>query len=126
MLKSLQGHYIPICYGEVNFNGSRALLLSDVGGYSLNGQNVREIDRDVLRKMLHEAIRSVNNYLIEPPEMKLEHFHVVDDHIVMLDWEGKGGIAEEDAELCCNEAVDHLMDMYNSHWEFRKVLINSA
>jgi hypothetical protein len=70
--------------------------------------------------MLHEAIRNANEYFVEPPEMKLEHFHVVDDHIVMLDWEGKGDITKEDAEYCRNSSVEHLMGMYKRHWEFRK------
>lgn len=31
-LKPLQGDAIPICYGEIDYDGRRTLVLSDVGG----------------------------------------------------------------------------------------------
>jgi hypothetical protein len=111
VMKPVQGRHFAICYGEVDYSGTRALLLSEVGGHALNASNATEIDADALRRMLHEAIRNANEYLVEPPETKLEHFHEIDDHIVMLDWEGKGDITKEDAEYCRNSSVEHLMLM---------------
>ena len=31
-LKRLQGRVIPICYGQAQYEGTRALILSDIGG----------------------------------------------------------------------------------------------
>jgi hypothetical protein len=60
VMKPVQGRHFAICYGEVDYGGTRALLLSEVGGHALNASNATEIDADALRRMLHEAIRNAN------------------------------------------------------------------
>jgi hypothetical protein len=64
---------MPICYGEVDCGGTRALLLSEVGGHSLNARNATEIEANVVRLQAVQSRHSgrvvfLSCGMIGPPE----------------------------------------------------------
>jgi hypothetical protein len=119
-LKALQGCYISNCYGEVNWNGTRCLLLSEIGGYALDDPQAPKIEAWKLKAMLEEAVREVTRYHVEPPEPKLDHFHVIDNHrVMMLDFEGASSMEPEDAEFLYGVTCRETLRLYANHHSFQ-------
>jgi hypothetical protein len=56
-------------------------------------------------------------YQVEPPEPKLEHFHVVDDRIMMFDLESTEEVSKEDIEYMCTSTVEEVVNRYISYRE---------
>ncbi len=58
-LQPLQGCVIPRYYGEIDYDGSRAILLEDVGGFSLVDPGGAVLSEDDLRPLLEQTMGAV-------------------------------------------------------------------
>ena len=85
LLKALQGDVIPICYGEVKYEGERALLLSYVDGVSL--YDITDLPIDEVQRMIEDAFWPLQEYGVVPNDTKLDNFILVGDKLVIIDLE---------------------------------------
>ncbi|KAM3428229.1 hypothetical protein MY4824_008969 [Beauveria thailandica] len=87
-LKSLQGKQIPVCYGEAYCDGTRALVLEDVGGVSLYHRSALvEMSEEQIAQMILASYLPMIGLNLAYDDWKLDNFHLVDGRIVFLDLE---------------------------------------
>lgn len=121
-LKSLQGLVIPICYSQVQYEGTRALVLSDIGGSCVaepEGAVLREQD---VRPLFDQALSSLASQGISHDDMKLDNFHLVNNSgnniIMIVDLERINELPPEKDHVQMIQAdVDFLMQAYRDHLE---------
>jgi hypothetical protein len=111
-LKPLQGHAIPIFYGEGRCDGTRAFLLSDVGGDSLYSPPARDLSKPTIQGMLKPVLRAVLELGVEPADGNPRNYHLVGDSVVVLDFEDT---AEVDASRDREELADAIAEGI-THW----------
>ncbi|KAM3497821.1 hypothetical protein MY10362_008843 [Beauveria mimosiformis] len=87
-LKTLQGKQIPVCYGEAYYDGTRALVLEDVGGVSLYHRSALvEMSEEQIAQMILASYRPMISLNLAYDDWKLDNFHLVDGRVVFLDLE---------------------------------------
>lgn len=86
-LEPLQGHAIPVFYGEGTCDGSRAFILSDVGGVSLYAEQVRDLSQSRIKELLKPALKAVLALGVEPADQNPRNYHLVGDAAFVLDFE---------------------------------------
>ena len=115
-LKDKQGTMFAICYGEAEYDGTRALVLSDVGGMALNDENLTGADPEDIRIMLKAVFRDLHARGFTPGDLKLDNYHLVGDRIVPLDFEMIWDLPEGiDEEQMADNVVNHLVRQYRNH-----------
>ncbi|KJZ78426.1 hypothetical protein HIM_02464 [Hirsutella minnesotensis 3608] len=97
-VKPLQGTVIPVCYGELKYKGTRALLLSDIGGENLATPQGALLEVMDFRRMLHDAYSALAQFGVMQDDVKLDNFHVIGDKIMIVDLERV--TADVSAEKC--------------------------
>ena len=113
---------IPIFYGQVQCEGTRALVLSDVGGSCIaepEGAVLREQD---VRPLFDQALNALAGQRISPDDMKLDNFHLVNNSgnkiIMIVDLERINKLPpEKDHTRMVQADVDFLMQAYRDHLE---------
>lgn len=121
MLKPLQGHFIPVCFGQIDYDDTRALLMSDIGGACLATPEGAVLRHDELQPLLEETLTALVNAGVSHDDLKLDNFHLVeDDHggdrIMAVDLERVDiGLSEEQAAFAVKCAIDFLMQAYKAH-----------
>lgn len=121
-LKCLQGLVIPICYGLAQYEGTRALLLSDIGGKCVaepEGAVLREQD---IRPLFDQALSALASQGISQDDMKLDNFHLVSNGgnwaIMIVDLERINNLPpEKDHMRMVQRDVDFFMQAYRDHLE---------
>jgi hypothetical protein len=100
-LRSLQGIVIPEFLGEVRYENTRALLLSDIGGECLATPQGALLEVADFRRMPFQALTALSQFGILQVDEKVENLHYVRDKIMVVDWEmvTQGHISEEDLKL---------------------------
>lgn len=83
-LESLQGNFIPIYFGETEYGGTRAILLSYVDGVKLCDVDMEEKE---VRQRLRETFKAFFAYRAVPDDARLENFILSRDKIVAVDLE---------------------------------------
>lgn len=86
-LRCLQGHVIPVCYGQIEYDGARTLVLSDVGGECLAEPQGATLEEDELRPLLDQALRALAALRMSHSDLKLDNFRLVNGVIVIVDFE---------------------------------------
>ncbi|KAL6411782.1 hypothetical protein AUP68_04159 [Ilyonectria robusta] len=76
-LRALQGITIPRWYGEMEYDGTRALILSDIGGDCLATPEGAVLDEKDLHPLLYQALSSLTNLGVSHDDTKLDNFHLV-------------------------------------------------
>lgn len=114
LVKPLQGIVVPKCYGELEYEGTRALLLSDVGGHNVatpEGSIAREPD---FRRMLHTAFDALARFDVRHGDLKLDNLHVVGNKIMVLDLERVDlePLSKEELAWDVNDMTDHIAERY--------------
>ncbi|SPO02508.1 uncharacterized protein DNG_05181 [Cephalotrichum gorgonifer] len=116
MLSDLQGHRIPICYGEGRYKRSRALLLSYVDGR--RAYSVVDIDPADFRRLLRETFSAFLPYKAVPGDLNLDSFIFSEQRIVVLDLEHLDVVGNpEDMEYNAKSSLDMLMRFYKINQE---------
>ncbi|KAK2590179.1 hypothetical protein QQS21_012143 [Conoideocrella luteorostrata] len=86
-LKHLQGNRIPTYYGELKYKGTKAILLSDIGGVCLGDPAGTLLDREKLGQIMADAFNDFAAYGVIPGDMRLENFRLVDGKVMAVDFE---------------------------------------
>ncbi|KAM3509016.1 hypothetical protein MY11210_006511 [Beauveria gryllotalpidicola] len=119
-LKSLQGQVIPLCYGEIEYDGARALVMSDIGGACVADPEGAVLTEPELEPLLHAALSALANYGIIHDDTKLDNFHLVDRgqtrEVMIVDLERvEESSSREELDLSVTSSVSFLMENYHSH-----------
>ncbi len=86
-LEPLQGHVIPIFYGEARCEGTRALILSEVQGLNSIKQGPGRIEMGEYRRRLTVACGELARYSVVLDDYNVANIFVVDDRIMLVDLE---------------------------------------
>jgi hypothetical protein len=118
-LPPLQGRVIPVLYGEgICADGTRALLLSDVGNTSLHAKEVKTLSKPALKAMLKPAVKAMLELGVEPADQNPRNYHLVGDRVFVLDFEDTAEVdpaeVDELAEAVA-EGVAHWTLFYHQH-----------
>lgn len=88
LLRPLQGVAVPRCYGEVRYNGSRALLLEHLGGASLASPEGATLSLRELADLLQPCYRALHAFGVHHDDPSWGNFRLVDGgRIMVLDFE---------------------------------------
>lgn len=121
-LAPLQGHVIPVLYGEgvCDDGGTRALLLSDLGDTSLYAGPASRLSKLDLSRMIELAVKALLELGVEPADQNPRNYHLVGDAVFVLDFEdtaevevGRGEI-DELADAVAG-GVAHWTVFYHQH-----------
>lgn len=125
-LRHLHGQVIPAFFGQIDCDGTRALVLSDVGGTNMSEPGGALLgDGEILtvsefRDMLSRALRALAACDISFDDLKLDNFLRVDrardSAIMIVDLEQVSEIeSEEDRDLLAQSATRVLTKQYAGH-----------
>lgn len=102
-LKPIQGQVVPVFHGEVGADGTRALLLSDVGGKHLGAITDGEYSEEEIERMVRASLKAILNLGVVPYDANLVNCLVTEDRVV-VDHE-----QDEDVEAG-GDTLDELLD----------------
>ncbi|KAF9774738.1 hypothetical protein IL306_007231 [Fusarium sp. DS 682] len=119
-LRPLQGVNIPQFYGCAEYNGKRAIVLSNIGGFCLATPEGAVLAEKDLRELLSQALNALADMGVAHDDTKLDNFHLVTDKgkdkIMIVDLElVDSNSSEEDLGFAISCIVDHLIDNYRMH-----------
>ncbi|KPM42285.1 hypothetical protein AK830_g4282 [Neonectria ditissima] len=86
-LQSLQGRVIPKFYGEAQFEGTRALILSEVVGIMPWEQRLPPLQADEFKELVEVAFQELNAFGLAYDDVKLDNMIIVQDRVVLVDLE---------------------------------------
>jgi tRNA A-37 threonylcarbamoyl transferase component Bud32 len=116
-LEALQGHRIPMFYGEGICDGTRAYILSNIGGKDLIDS--AGLNQDYLRTLLKEAFKDMHNLGVTHDDNKLDNYFLVGGKIMFVDLEDCRDLeTEEETERADRHSIDHLLRQYRSHQKY--------
>ncbi|CAG9983509.1 unnamed protein product [Clonostachys byssicola] len=121
-LHRLQGTTIPRLHGVVDYNHTRALILSDVGGFSLATPRAAVLDKQDLEPLLYGALKSLAELGVCHDDTKLDNFLLVTDEgkdkIMVVDLESADfELSEDDLAWATQTKTNWLMRQYQNHLE---------
>ena len=121
-LKPLQGVVVPRCFGEACYEGTRALVLADVGGHSLATPEAGTLTLDQLSSMLQECYRGLHGFGVHQEDSLPGNFMLVDGKLMAVDFEKAvfDQSADDNAYFMADCIVD-VAEKYNSlrrTWRF--------
>lgn len=122
-LALVQGRVVPRCYGQVKCprtatTGNRALLLSDIGGMTLDRKATRTIGMERLGDMLWVALRAIAALGVAYDDYKLTNYRLVEDKVMVIDFDSSylSEVGEDDPEAVAESNVEFVARMYhNAH-----------
>ncbi|CAI6014153.1 unnamed protein product [Clonostachys chloroleuca] len=119
-LHRLQGISIPRLHGLIEYNHTRALILSDVGGFSLGTPEGAVLDKQDLDPLLCHALTSLTELGVCHDDTKLDNFLLVSDEgkdkVMIVDLESADfGLSEEDLAWTSKTKTNWLMRQYQNH-----------
>lgn len=122
-LTPVQGRVVPRCYGQVKCprtarTGARALLLSDIGGMTLDRKATRSIGMERLEDMLWVALRALAALGVGHDDYKLTNYRLVGDKVMVIDFDSSYlfEAGEDNPELVAESGVEFVARMYhNAH-----------
>ncbi|KAI8722328.1 hypothetical protein NCS52_00376300 [Fusarium sp. LHS14.1] len=86
-LKPVQGVVVPVYYGEVRWNGSRSIIVQDVGGVSLREPEGMLLEFDKFARLLEECYIALINFGVNLEDSQLGNFILVDGKVMAVDLE---------------------------------------
>jgi hypothetical protein len=118
-LAPLQGRVIPVLYGEgTTSDGTRALVLADIGDVSLHAKQAKHLSKQTLKGMIKPAVRAMLELGVEPADQNPRNYHLVGDAVFVLDFEDTaevdGAKLEELADAVA-DGVAHWTVFYHQH-----------
>lgn len=127
-LAPIQGVFVPKYYGEVECprtetTGSRALILSDIGGIPLQDEAAGSLEYEQLSDMLWRSLRAVAELGVEHDDVKLDNYVLVGDTIMLIDFDssymfdGNPDIAAGDAVWDISQNYRHVHGRSGPDWK---------
>ncbi|RMJ05141.1 hypothetical protein CDV36_014195 [Fusarium kuroshium] len=121
-LEPMQGIVIPRCYGQIEYDGKRALILSDIGGYCVATPEGAVLDEEDFRPLLKKALTSISKLGVSHDDNKLDNFHLVTedgkDRIMIVDLEMVDtGLSEDGFAFITKASENFVMRQYRQHLE---------
>ncbi|KAM0432312.1 hypothetical protein ACHAPT_004852 [Fusarium lateritium] len=101
-LESLQGRVIPKLYGEAKYEGSRALVLSEVIGIMPWEQKLPPLQADEFEELVGATFRELNAFGLAYDDVKLDNVILVQDRVVLVDLESVNEPSPEHSEHVFN------------------------
>lgn len=86
-LKPVQGVAIPRCYGSLQYNGARALILEHVGGVLLASPEGSTLKLEAQCDLLQVCYRVLHSFGVHHDDPQLGNFQLVDGKVMALDLE---------------------------------------
>lgn len=86
-LRPVQGVVVPRCYGVCRYDGTRALLLEQLGGVSLASPPGLTLKLEDLAEMLKVCYRALHAFGVQPDDPQPGNFQLLEGKIMMLDLE---------------------------------------
>ena len=126
-LRCLQGHIIPTLFGKVECEGTRALVLSDLGGASMATaagatlQNGTTLSESEFRRLSADALGALAAWGILYDDLKLDNFLRLENHkgdsiIMIVDLEQVYEVESKEERLRRVEGdADLLAERYGKH-----------
>jgi len=120
--KPLQGVVIPVCYGQTEYRGVRALVLSDIGGACVAAPEGAILTEKVMRGLFDQALRALAELGATHDDLKLDNFHLVEKAgqkaIMVLDLERVNHLPNKDTAIkYAGLNVNRLVREFRSHLE---------
>lgn len=113
-LETLQGNLIPRLFGEAQFEGTRALILSYVAGVTCD--KVTHFEVDEFHQMLKETFLLLLRHGYVPDDPRLNNFILGDDkRIMIIDLEHVEEEKGDDGEFFADSVIEMLMRWYKRH-----------
>lgn len=119
-LQPLQGVTIPRYYGCLDYEGKKALVLSNIGGACLATPEGAVLDERDLRELVMEALTALTSMGVAYDDTKLDNFHLVTDNgrdkIMIVDLEiVDQSLSEDDLAFTTECEMNHLIRLYRMH-----------
>ncbi|KAH6622676.1 hypothetical protein F5144DRAFT_605223 [Chaetomium tenue] len=116
-LKPLQGVFVPQFFGELRYENTRAILLSDIGGACLATPAGSLLEPPELRRRLNETLTALAEFRILQDDVKLDNFHVVGEKVVAVDFERlqNQDMHEDDIARDVKGTIDWLLRLYDGN-----------
>lgn len=113
---------VPEFLGELTYDRTRAVLLSDVGGACLAVAGGALLEAAELRRLLYQALAATAQYGVIQGNFKLDNFHLVGDRIMVVDLEKVSEVpAGESIDTAIEWTLNRLVELYQNHqycmWE---------
>lgn len=105
-LEPLQGHVIPVFYGEGSCDGTRAFVLSDVGSISLYAEQVAGLSQSTIKEMLKPALKAILALGVEPADQNPRNYHLLGDTVFVLDFEDTAEVDQTQVEEQADAVAD--------------------
>ncbi|RSM19251.1 hypothetical protein CDV31_001928 [Fusarium ambrosium] len=86
-LKPVQGVVVPVYYGQVRCNGSRSIIVQDVGGASLREPEGMLLELDEFVRLLEECYTALISFGVNLEDSQLGNFILVDGKVMAVDLE---------------------------------------
>ncbi|KAK3371894.1 hypothetical protein B0H63DRAFT_513445 [Podospora didyma] len=86
-LKDIQGAVVPIYYGQVRYDGRKALILQDVGGVSLAEPVCATLEVEEFSRLLQECYRALHAFAVHQSDAQCGNFHLIGGRLMALDLE---------------------------------------
>lgn len=112
-LKPLQELVIPVCYGEANYDGARALVFQDVGGASLAEPAGATLELGELSRLLQECYRALHALGVHHEDPQLGNFRLVGERLIAVDLERVAfDMSADDNAFFMAPSIYHLASRY--------------
>ena len=112
-LRSLQGHVVPILYGEVQCDDAPAIIMEDVKGEVPFGQEKPFLSPDEFRRRLEVAFEALRPFGLMTDDCKLANNPLLDDKVFFVDLEHVWEPDKDDWEIFHNSRITGLVRQYN-------------
>ncbi|APA15665.1 hypothetical protein sscle_15g104350 [Sclerotinia sclerotiorum 1980 UF-70] len=86
-LQPLQGRFIPYFYGEATYDGSPALVLSEIIGRRLYDLTMKHGEDDEFKRKLEEVYKALTTHGVTHEDPKLDNAIDVGDRVMIFDLE---------------------------------------
>lgn len=119
-LRCVQGTVIPKLYRMIDYHHKRAVVLSDLGGFSLATPEGAVLNKNDLQSLLHPALTSLAELGVCHDDTKLDNFLLVteegNDKIMIVDLESVDfEQTEEELVYTAKNKTNWLIRQYQGH-----------
>ncbi|QPH15605.1 hypothetical protein C2857_000049 [Epichloe festucae Fl1] len=111
-LKKLQGTRIPRYFGALTYQGTKAILLSDIGGAHVGEPAGAVLDKAQFRQLMKDTLSDMARHGALPDDIRLENFHIVGDKVMAVDFEMVNKVTSDNSCIEIQELTEWLADLY--------------